>query len=227
MAERYSTLQTNQGERSQSRTSIGRSSLTTSQKSPFTVAKTRGILGSRPSAVVRTTQLDLSSRHNPLEVDASNIKDFQILADNVVAVPRNPVIKILFAAYLFVSPFKDSYNAIIDNDDIIGMKKIIKTVFNSKTINSEDGLLSLMRKYDETPFKDSEPNYKKLSQILRGADMVKTNPKSLHSKLPGIWNWVYDHMKDSNNEFSEEFKSPLKNFASPRTSVSSSLPMSS
>lgn len=49
--------------------------------------------------------------------------------------------------------------------------------------------------------------------------MLKTNPKSLHSKLPAIWNWVYEHMRDSNNEFSEEFKSPLKNFSSPRNSI--------
>ena len=49
--------------------------------------------------------------------------------------------------------------------------------------------------------------------------MLKTNPKSLHSKLPAIWNWVYDHIKESNTEFAEEFKSPIKNFASPRNSA--------
>ena len=49
--------------------------------------------------------------------------------------------------------------------------------------------------------------------------MLKTNPKSLHSKLPAIWNWVYDHIKESSSEFAEEFKSPLKAFASPRNST--------
>ena len=41
------------------------------------------------------------------------------------SVPRNPIIKILFAAYLFVYPYKDSFDAIIDNEDIQAMKKVI------------------------------------------------------------------------------------------------------
>lgn len=107
----------------------------------------------------------------------------------------------------------------IDGEDIQAMKKIIQPSFNSKIIGKDESLLSLMKKFDDTPFRQSEPNFKKIAQLLKGSDMLKTNPKSLHSKLPAIWNWVYEHMRDSNNEFSEEFKSPLKNFSSPRNSI--------
>jgi len=49
-----------------------------------------------------------------LEIHEYNKKEFEALADNYLSVPRDPILKILFAAYLFVFPFKDSYNDIID-----------------------------------------------------------------------------------------------------------------
>jgi hypothetical protein len=33
------------------------------------------------------------------------------------------------------------------------MKKLLQPVFNSKIVSKDEGLLSLMRKYDDVPFK--------------------------------------------------------------------------
>lgn len=79
------------------------------------------------------------------------------------SVPWNPIIKILFAAYLFVHPYKDSFDSMIDGEDIQAMKKIIQPSFNSKVIGKDESLLSLMKKFDESPFRESEPNFKKIA----------------------------------------------------------------
>ena len=87
--------------------------------SPFTQAKIK------PRASVATKKVDLSineSRITGIEVHEYNKKDFESLADNYLSVPRDPIIKILFAAYLFVHPFKDSYTDLIEKQDTNQMK---------------------------------------------------------------------------------------------------------
>jgi len=112
-------------------------------------------LNSWPSAAVKTSKLDLSTsketKYNALGI--YNRKEFENLADNTYAVPRNPIIKILFCCYLFVYPYKDSFSELIQNEDVNGMKKLLQPVFNSKIVSKDEGLLSLMRKYDDVPFK--------------------------------------------------------------------------
>jgi len=45
--------------------------------------------------------------------------------------------------------------------------------------------------------------------------MSKINPKALHSKLPQIWNWVFDHLKkqqENDKSLDLSFKSPAPKF---------------
>lgn len=180
--------------------------------SPFGQAKIK------PRASVATKKVDLSindSRLSGIEVHEYNKKDFESLADNYLSVPRDPIIKILFAAYLFVHPFKDSYSEIIEKSDTNQMKHILKPVFNPKNVTSPDSLISKMKQFDEDPFKSGEPNYHAIIKLVTTQDMSKVNPKALHSKLPAVWTWVFSHLKkqqEKDNSLDLSFKNPAPKF---------------
>jgi len=67
-------------------------------------------------AVAKRVDLSWLDSHkiSTIEIHEYNRKEFESLADNYLAVPWDPIIKILFAAYLFVHPYKDNYDALID-----------------------------------------------------------------------------------------------------------------
>lgn len=112
-----------------------------------------------------------SSANSALEINSYNKKEFMNLADNVFSVPRPPIIKVLFAAYLFVYPYKENFDAIIESEDINQMKKIIKSEFNSKAVSEDTGLITKMREFENAPFGEIKPNYVQIAKLLRGADM--------------------------------------------------------
>lgn len=162
------------------------------------------------------------SKSSNLDLHEYNKKEFEALADNYLSVPRDPIIKILFAAYLFVYPYKESFDEIIEKGDTNHMKTILKGVFNPKNILSPDSLLMKLKSFDEDPFKSSEPNYHSIIKLVTTQDMSKVNPKALHSKLPAIWNWVFSHLKkqqEKDNSLDLSFKTaPAKFLISPKHS---------
>jgi len=81
------------------------------------------------------------SKSSSLDIHEYNKKEFEALADNYLSVPRDPIIKILFAAYLYVYPFKPYFDEIIEKVDTNHMKTILKGVFNPKNILAPDSLL--------------------------------------------------------------------------------------
>jgi len=101
-----------------------------------------------------------------LDIHEYNKKEFEALADNYLAVPWDPIIKILFAAYLFVHPYKDSFDEIIEKADTNHMKTILKPVFNPKNILAPESLLTKMKSFDDDPFKSSEPNYHAIIKLV-------------------------------------------------------------
>jgi len=78
------------------------------------------------------------SKSSNLDLHEYNKKEFEALADNYLSVPRDPIIKILFAAYLFVHPYKETFDEIIEKSDTNHMKNILKGVFNPKNIFGSD-----------------------------------------------------------------------------------------
>ncbi len=95
------------------------------------------------------------------------------------------------------------------------MKAILKPVFNNKNVSKSDSLLQKMKSYDDNPFGSNEPNFNKIIKLVTTQDMSKVNPKALHSKLPCIWNWVFDHLKkkqETDTSLDLSFKSPAPKF---------------
>ncbi len=100
----------------------------------MTIAKTR-VIGWPSVGVVKTTKLDLSNtKEAGFDVNVTNINHFVDLAENTFSVPRDQVIKILFAAYLLVNPYQEKFTAMIETNDTVSMKKILHPVFNAKVV---------------------------------------------------------------------------------------------
>jgi len=76
------------------------------------------------------------------------------LAENVLNVPRPVVLKLLFATYIILYPFKPSFTQIAESADSDQIVKYLKDVFNSKCASGEnDGLVKRMISFDASSFK--------------------------------------------------------------------------
>lgn len=133
-------------------------------------------------------------------------KKMEELVEQTYTVPRPALVKCLFASYLVITPYKESFDLIVGSqNEVIEMVKVLKTVFTTKNAEGKtDGLVHSIKQYLNGSIQDSPRNLKLIRTIMQSSDMQKIKPQVIHDYLPKFWNFVTSYL--SKHVISEEQK---------------------